>query len=304
MAGFTKRNIDEPDDLTEFPYGEARIVQVGDMSFGRTVLEPGWTWVDHVAPLAGTPSCQFPHFMIITSGKMRVVMDDGTVHDAGPGDVIDVAPGHTGWVLGDEPCIMYDTSGIRGWARAPVTGERILTSILFADIVDSTAMASSLGDADWKDLLTWFQGVTRRRIDHYRGRHIADTGDGFLAIFDSPGRAVMCGADIREAIAQRGIELRLGVHTGEVEWAGGNIRGREVHIAARVMAEAVPGELLVTEMTRNLAGGWDFKFADRGPRTMKGVEGAWRLSALVAGSDALEVNLGSAGLKDPGDVEA
>jgi class 3 adenylate cyclase len=284
MAGFTKRTINEPDDLAEFPFGEVRVVQLGDMSFGRTVLEPGWNWVEHVAPLAGTPSCQFPHFMIITSGQMRIVMDDATVHDVGPGDIVDVAPGHTGWVVGDEPCVMYDTSGIRGWGRPPVTGERILTSILFADIVDSTAVASSIGDAAWKELLSWFQGVTRRRIDHFRGRHIADTGDGVLAIFDSPGRAIICGADVREAVADRSLRLRIGVHTGEVEWAGGNIRGREVHVAARVMAESDPGELLVTEITRSLAGGWDFEFEDRGLYPLKGVEGTWRLSALLTRS--------------------
>jgi class 3 adenylate cyclase len=141
-----------------------------------------------------------------------------------------------------------------------------------------------MGDAAWKDLLGWFQGVTRRRIDHFRGRHIADTGDGVLAIFDSPGRAIICGADVREAVADRSLRLRIGVHTGEVEWAGGNIRGREVHVAARVMAESDPGELLVTEITRSLAGGWDFEFEDRGPYALKGVEGTWRLSALLTRS--------------------
>jgi class 3 adenylate cyclase len=91
----------------------------------------------------------------------------------------------------------------------------------------------------------------------------------------------MCGADVREAVADRSLRLRIGVHTGEVEWAGGNIRGREVHVAARVMAESDPGELLVTEITRSLAGGWDFEFEDRGLYALKGVEGTWRLSALL-----------------------
>jgi class 3 adenylate cyclase len=281
MAGFIKRSLLEPDDLSIFELGEARVVQVGEMSFGRTVLEPGWRWVDHLGPLAGTPSCQFPHFMIIVSGEMRILMDDGSVHDLGPGDVVDVPPGHIGWVVGDQPVVIYDASGIRGWGRPPVTGERTLTSILFVDIVASTAIASSVGDQAWRELLSWFQGVARRRIDHYRGRHIADTGDGVLAIFDSPGRAVICGGDLSETVKARDLQLRVGVHTGEVEWVGGNIRGREVHVAARVMAEASPGETLVTETTRNLATGWGLEFEDRGERTLKGVEGTWRLSALL-----------------------
>ncbi len=281
MAGFIKRSLLEPDDLSTFELGEARVVQVGEMSFGRTVLEPGWRWVDHLGPLAGTPSCQFPHFMIIVSGEMRILMDDGSVHDLGPGDVVDVPPGHIGWVVGDEPVVIYDASGIRGWGRPPVTGERTLASILFVDIVASTAIASSVGDQAWRELLSWFQGVARRRIDHYRGRHIADTGDGVLAIFDSPGRAVICGGDLSETVNARDLRLRVGVHTGEVEWVGGNIRGREVHVAARVMAEASPGETLVTETTRSLASGWGLEFEDRGERTLKGLEGTWRLSALL-----------------------
>ncbi|HUG09295.1 MAG TPA: adenylate/guanylate cyclase domain-containing protein [Acidimicrobiia bacterium] len=284
MAGFIKRNISEPDDATVFDLGEVRVVQVGEMSFGRTILEPGWRWVEHVGPLAGTPSCQFPHFMIITSGRMTIVMDDGTVHEVGPGDVVDVPPGHTGWVVGDEPVVIYDSSGIRGWGRPPVVGERILTSILFVDLVDSTRTASRMGDVAWRDLLSWFQGVVRRRIDYYRGRHISDTGDGVLAIFDSPGRALNCGLDLIEVVATRDLRLRVGVHTGEIEWAGSNIRGHEVHVAARVMAEAEPGEILVTEMTRRLSAGWGLDFEDRGERALKGVELLWPLSAVVGRS--------------------
>jgi class 3 adenylate cyclase len=144
----------------------------------------------------------------------------------------------------------------------------VLTSILFVDIVDSTIVASSIGDLGWTELLSWFQGGAQRRIDHYRGRHIADTGDGVLAIFDSPGRAVMCGGDLTEMVRARELRLRVGVHTGEVK-VGGNIRGQEVHVAARVMAEAAPGEVLVIETTRNLAAGWGFEFEDRGEHTLR-----------------------------------
>lgn len=282
MPGFQKRNLDNPDELTTFERGEARIVQLGELSFGRTILEPGWHWAEHIGPRVGTPSCQFPHFMLVVSGRMRIVMDDGTIHDVGPGDVVDVPPGHDGWVTGDEPFVSHDIAGPRGWGRPPSLGERILTTLLFTDIVDSTPLAQRLGDARWKELLASYYMTTRLQLDRLRGQLIATTGDGVLASFDSPARAIKCAEGLIGAVGSLDLRLRAGVHTGEVEVTAGNYRGLTVHIAARVMALSQPGEILVSATSRQLAAGSGLEFEDRGEHQLKGVAEPWRLFTVVS----------------------
>ena len=282
MPGFQKRNLDEPDDLSTFELGESRIVQLGELSFGRTTLEPGWHWAEHLGPLVGTPTCQFPHFMLVDSGRMRILMDDGTVHLLGPGDVVDLPPGHDGWVIGDEPVVIYDLAGTRGWGKPPSPGERMLTSLLFTDIVGSTDIAQRLGDAQWKELLGSYYKTTRLILDRHRGHQIATTGDGVLAYFDSPARAIRCGEALTKSVEGLELQIRVGVHTGEVELTSDNLRGLTVHIAARVMALAGPGEILVSATSRQLASGSDLSFEDRGEHSLKGVAEPWRLYAVVA----------------------
>jgi class 3 adenylate cyclase len=282
VPGFQKRSLDNPDELTTFERGEDRIVQLGELSFGRTILEPGWHWAEHVGPMVGTPTCQFPHFMMVASGRMRIVMDDGTVHEVGPGDVVDVPPGHDGWVIGDEPVVAYDIAGRRGWGRPPSPGERMLTTLLFTDIVDSTPLAQRLGDARWKELLGSYYKTTRLTLDRFRGHQIATTGDGVLANFDSPARAIRCAQGLIQAIGGLELQIRAGVHTGEVEVSAGNVRGLTVHIAARVMALAEPGEILVSATSRQLASGSDLGFDDRGEYSLKGVAEPWRLFSVVS----------------------
>lgn len=282
MPGFVKRSLDDPDELTTFELGEDRIVQIGELSFGRTTLQPGWHWAEHIGPIAGTSTCQFPHFMLIASGRMRVVMDDGTVHDVGPGDVVDVPPGHDGWVLGDEPLVAYDIAGMRGWGKPPSPGERMLTTLLFTDIVDSTVVAQRLGDARWKELLASYYLKTRLTLGRFRGHQVATTGDGVLAHFDSPARAIRCAEGLISAVEGLELQVRVGVHTGEVEVTSGNIGGLAVHVAARVMTLAGPGEILVSSTSRQLASGSDLSFDDRGEHSLKGVAEPWRLFAVVS----------------------
>lgn len=281
MAGFHKRNLGEPDDLTTFELGESRTVQLSELSFSRTILEPGWHWAEHLGPTAGTPSCQFPHFMLVASGRMRVVMDTGTVHDIGPGDVVDIPPGHDGWVLGDEALVAYDIAGLRGWGKPPSIGERFLTTLLFTDIVDSTPLAQRMGDARWKEVLAAHYQTTRLQLDLFRGHLVDTTGDGVLASFDSPARAIRTAQSLIGAMGNLDLQIRAGVHTGEVEVTAGNLRGLNVHIAARVMALAGPGELLVSATTRQLTSGAGLAFEDRGEHTLKGVAEPWRLFAVV-----------------------
>ena len=281
MPGFQKRNLDQPDELNTFELGENRIVQLSELSFGRTILEPGWHWAEHIGPTAGTPSCQFPHFMLIASGRMRVVMDNGATYDIGPGDVVDIPPGHDGWVVGEEPLVAYDIAGPRGWAQPPAVGERVLTTLLFTDIVGSTPLAQRLGDARWKELLGLFYQTTRLQLDRFRGHIIDTTGDGILATFDSPARAIRCATGLVMAVGGLELKIRAGIHTGEVEVTADKLRGLNVHIAARVMAQAGPGEVLVSGTSRQLASGSGLDFADRGEHSLKGVAEPWRLFAAV-----------------------
>jgi serine/threonine-protein kinase len=159
--------------------------------------------------------------------------------------------------------------------------ERWLATVLFTDIVGSTERAAELGDRRWRALLQAHHDLARREIARHGGRELTMTGDGFLATFDAPERAIRCACAIRDAVRRLGIEIRGGVHTGEVEVMGKNLGGLAVHIGARVAAASAPGEILVSSTVRDLAAGSGFEFEDRGPHALKGVPGEWRLSAVT-----------------------
>jgi len=162
-------------------------------------------------------------------------------------------------------------------ARTEGPSERRLATILFTDIVDSTGHAARLGDERWRNLLESHRAVVRRLLARFHGREIDTTGDGFLAIFDGPSRAVQCALAAAAEAPEHGIEIRAGIHTGEVEVVGGGIAGIAVHIAARVLAAAGPGTVLTTSTVRDLAVGSGIEFADRGAQTLRGVPGTWQL---------------------------
>ena len=209
-------------------------------------------------------------------------MDDGTAHDLAPGDVVDIPAGHDGWVVGDEQLVIYDIAGPRGWGKPPALGDRILTTLLFTDIVDSTPLAQRLGDARWKDLLASYYMTTRLQLDHFRGHLITTTGDGVLANFDSPARAIRCAESLVGAFQSLELQIRAGVHTGEVEVISDNVRGLTVHIAARVMQMAGPDQILVSSTSRQLASGSGLNFDDLGEHLLKGVAESWRLFSVAS----------------------
>ena len=161
--------------------------------------------------------------------------------------------------------------------RAP---ERELLTVMFTDIVDSTRRADTLGDKAWGELLDAHHAHVRRQFDVFRGREVKTTGDGFLATFDSPGRAVHCARAIRDGARSLGLEVRAGIHTGECEVSNGDVAGIAVHVAARVLAESEPGDILVSSVVRDLSAGSGLLFRDRGTHTLRGVEGDWHLLAL------------------------
>jgi class 3 adenylate cyclase/pimeloyl-ACP methyl ester carboxylesterase len=181
--------------------------------------------------------------------------------------------------LGDADAVLDPIEEFLTGALRGARSDRVLATVLFTDIVDSTKRAADLGDTRWRDLLDRHNDVVRRALDRFRGREIDTTGDGFLAIFDGPARAVRCAEAIREGVRPLGLELRTGMHTGEVEVVGDDIRGIAVHIGARVAALAESGETLVSSTVKDLVAGSGIEFEDRGAHSLKGVPGEWHLFA-------------------------
>ncbi len=165
-------------------------------------------------------------------------------------------------------------------ARTPPEPERTLATVLFTDIVDSTRAASDLGDRRWRELLEGHQRDVRDALNRFNGREVKSTGDGFLATFDGPARAIRCASAIVDASAARGLNVRAGLHTGECELMAEDIGGIAVHIAARVSSEAKSGEVLVSRTVRDLVAGSGLQFADRGAHTLRGIPDTWQLYAV------------------------
>jgi class 3 adenylate cyclase/esterase/lipase len=163
--------------------------------------------------------------------------------------------------------------------EASQASERVLATVLFTDIVDSTAQASRLGDAAWRKTLDEHDHIVRRLIEHHRGRLVKTTGDGVLATFDGPGRAIHCALAMEPALARLNLSVRAGLHTGEVETRGDDIGGIAVHTASRVMSSAGAGEVLVSRVVADLVAGSNIHFSDRGEAQLKGIPGTWRLLA-------------------------
>ncbi|MGB6205523.1 adenylate/guanylate cyclase domain-containing protein, partial [Mycobacterium sp.] len=166
--------------------------------------------------------------------------------------------------------------------QAEVADDRVLATVLFTDIVESTRRAAAIGDRDWHALLDAHDAVVRAQLARFRGREVNTSGDGFLAMFDGPQRAIRCAMAIRDAVRALGIEVRAGLHTGECEMRGDDIGGIAVHIGARVSALAGPNEVLVSSTLRDLVIGSGLEFEERGAHRLKGVPGEWRLFAVAS----------------------
>ena len=279
-----RRRFSEPSDTRTFPHGKVEVVELDDHVVGRMTYEPGWRWSTDVQPLAGTPSCQYHHFGVTTSGILRVQMPDGTELEIGPGDVFEIPPGHDAWVVGDEPWVSIDFEAMRTYARAQSATERTLASILLTDIVGSTRLAGELGGVRWRDVLGEHNLKASSAIDRHRGRLVKTTGDGVLARFDSAERAVRAAAAIRTAVAELGLEIRAGVHSGEVEVTADDLRGIAVHTVARIMSLADPGDVLVSATVMDLVDGSGLEFDDAGTHELKGFAGKRQLFRLRTSS--------------------
>jgi class 3 adenylate cyclase len=264
------KNFADADEIIKLEAGVANNVQLGDLTVGRIVLEPGWRWSKDVKPVARTESCQFHHVGVALAGSAHFKMDDGVEFDINAGDVFDVPPGHDNWVTGDEQAVAIMWGGWRGWGKPPV-GDRVLMTLVMTDIEESTSRLASIGDGAWDRLLDQHHGAIREVVERYRGKVIDTAGDGFFLSFDGPARALQAAVDIRDAVAAIGITVRAGVHTGEVEVAPGTLRGVVVHETARIMGLAKGGEVLLSDITKNLSSGAGLDYEDRGVHELKGI---------------------------------
>jgi len=229
------------------------------------------------------PTIRVPTLVMHRSGDLESKIEEAR-YIAGqiPGARLVELPGadHLPWV-GDQETVLDEIEEFLTGVRPAVEPERVLVTVLFTDIVDSTARAARVGDHAWRELIERHDAIARREIARFRGREVNTSGDGFFATFDGPARAVRCACALRDAMFPLGLSLRAGVHTGEVELAGKELRGIAVHIGARVAAAAGSGEVLVSGTVKDLVAGAGIAFSDRGAHNLKGVPGDWRLYAVA-----------------------
>jgi class 3 adenylate cyclase/mannose-6-phosphate isomerase-like protein (cupin superfamily) len=283
MARLQRQRFQDSADVRRFPNGKVEVVELNDRAVGRMTYQPGWRWSVDVKPVAATDSCQFHHVGLVISGRLRVQMTDGTELEVGPGDVFEFPPGHDAWVVGDVPWVSVDFEAVRRYGRSVDSGGiRTLASILFTDIVDSTGHAIATGPAVWQDLVSRHNALSERVIDGYRGRLIKTTGDGVVGLFDSAEGALRAGAEIGLRVQPLDIQVRAGVHTGEVELLEGDVRGVAVHTAARIMSLAGPGEVWLSATVMELAAEAGLAFVDAGEHELKGIPGTRRLYRIAA----------------------
>jgi len=285
MSRVEVRDLGEPEAVVSDPLGATYQVRLAQTVISRHVLQPGWSWEEHARPRVGTPSCELYHRGVVLSGRMGIRTDEGDEFIIGPNHVFDLPPGHVTWVEGDDELVMLDWAGGAGFDPQSGREARVLATILFTDIVDSTALARAAGDASWKRTLSMHDDVVRSVIAGFRGREVETAGDSFLVVFDSAEGGIRCGLALVEALAAIQVPIRVGIHSGEVAMSGDHVLGLAVHTAARVEAEAGAGEVLVSGTTRDLAeGATGLRFDARGRYRLKGLEREQEL--FVVGSSS------------------
>lgn len=274
------KSLRHPEQVRHFPNGRVETVSHRETTIGRFLLEPGWRWSRDVGPIAHTHSCQIHHLGFVFKGRIRIETDAGDVCEFGVDDVYDIPPGHDATVISEEPFEAIEFACAQIFAM-PTDGDRVLAAVLCTDIVDSTSHLRQLGDSAWRELLTEHNHRTRGELNRFRGREIHTTGDGFLALFDGPARAVRCAQAIGSSVGNLGIAIRAGIHTGEVELVGTDVRGLAVHEAARVAGAATASEVLVSATTKLLLVGSGLAFESAGIHHLKGLGEACELFRLT-----------------------
>jgi class 3 adenylate cyclase len=267
-------------DDENFKRGWARFERVGATPSAVVALMHMNNEIDvrHIVSAISVPT-----LVLHRSGDTRVNVEAGRYLGANiPGAKFVELPGsdHTPWV-GDNDQLADEAEEFLTGSRPEIEPNRVLATVMFTDIVDSTKRASEVGDRRWQAIVEQHDQILRRELDKYRGREVKSLGDGFLATFDGPARAVRCATGIIEAVRSIDLQVRGGIHTGEIEIKGDDIAGIAVHIAARVAALAQGGQVLVSSTVRDLVAGSNLRFADQGARALKGIPEELRLYSVA-----------------------
>jgi class 3 adenylate cyclase/pimeloyl-ACP methyl ester carboxylesterase len=273
-----------PSASVEDQHGLARMLRLGASPGAVVALRKMNREIDvrHVLPAIRVPTLVLNRTgespFIMQSSRFMAEHIPGARHVEVPG--VDHAPfaGDVGPAVEALQTFLNDAWAARQWEE--VESDRVLATVLFTDIVDSTARAVELGDRAWAEVLERHHSAIRHELVRFRGREIDTAGDGFFASFDGPARAIRCAQAITESVRQLGLVLRAGLHTGECEIVNGKVGGIAVHIGARVAGAAGAGEVLVSQTVRDLVAGSNIVFADRGAAALKGIPGEWRLYAV------------------------
>jgi class 3 adenylate cyclase len=286
------------DDCIEH-WGEGRLVDLFGPSVASPVQRRLWGTFERAAASPGLvrglveatqlidvtdvlPAVTVPTLVLHRADDVVPVTASRILAAGIPGAKLVVLPGqdHAFW-FGDFAPILDEIQAFLTGARPAPAPDRALATLLFTDIVGSTETATKLGDRQWADLLERHDAIVRQQLDGFHGREINTTGDGFLATFDGPARAIQCARTITEQVRRLGIEVRAGLHTGECEFADGDIHGIAVHIGARILGLAGPSEVLASSTVADLVAGSGLRFVERGVHDLKGVPGQWRIVALA-----------------------
>jgi Adenylate cyclase, family 3 (some proteins contain HAMP domain) len=278
--GYGDRAVDAPVEDQVFLAWNARLARFSATpttfaQFARTIYE---TDVRGILPSVHVPAASLQATGWDDEGRSSAVYNAGLI--AGAKVVEFAGAANIIWIEDPEPCVAAIEEFLASVRREEEDLDRMLATVLFTDVVGSTQRAVELGDAGWKELLERHCATVRALLARYRGTEIKTMGDGFLATFDGPARAVRCAQGICEAVKPLGLEVRAGCHTGEIELMGSDVGGIAVHIGARVGALAGPSEVLVSSTVKDLVAGSGLSFADRGEHELKGVPGSWRLYAV------------------------
>ena len=263
----------------EFERWWARLLRQGTSPAGAIALMDLYREMDVRAIL---PAIDVPTLVVHREGDRMIAVAQGRyLAEAIPGARYVELPGEDHLPFaGDLDAILDEVEEFLVGSRGGGESERALATILFTDIVGSTEKAAELGDRGWRQLLERHDAAIRRQLSLHRGHEVKTMGDGFLATFDGPARAIRCASAVQEDVADLGIEVRAGIHTGEVELIGEDVGGMAVNIGARIGARADPGEVLVSSTVRELVVGSGLEFAERGVEKLKGAPGEWRLFAI------------------------
>jgi class 3 adenylate cyclase len=281
MPRLQAKVFDTDGELRTFPLGLTQVVRLGDATVARAVYQPGWRWSEVMPAIVHTETCQLHHLAFAIAGALHAETDDGQKIEVTAGAIYEIPPGHDAWVVGDEPFVTIDWTSAHSWLTQETGTEGTIVTVVLTDIVDSTAILHRIGDRAWSERLAAHNAQLRGQLNTFRGRLVKSTGDGILAVFDSPSRAVRCAAAMSAAARAIDLPIRVGLHTGEVELLGDDVRGLAVHAAARVMALGGADDVMVSATTQALLEGSDIRLEDAGSHELKGLPGARQVYRLV-----------------------